>query len=380
MNTDGKLRYSHTVGCYALRGIGFLNPVDVALGRGEVLYVISRGHMEVEDRMAQKRVTICNVAGEYLGEFSTGGTGDGELMWPVSIAIDKEENIYISDEALHRITVLDKEGRFLHKWGVNGQKAGEFDRPSGIVFDEEDNLLVVDGMNCRIQMYSKDGRYMGEWGRPGTGEGEFNVPWGIATDRAGNVYVADWRNDRIQKFGGGGGYLESWGSPGGGQGQFHRPSGVAVDSYGHIYVADWGNERLQVLGPDGEFLAKFRGESGWSKWAQDWFNTSNKDLLEEWQNANLEPDLDPLQSDFLRYESGSTVKLFWGPTSVKTDSQGRVYVVESCRHRIQVYHWVSYPEVPLPGAQARIHSITCFSASLPVTLGDMMGSLMPALR
>ena len=30
-------------------------------------------------------------------------------------------------------------------------------------------------------------------------------------------------------------------------------------------------------------------------------------------------------------------KLFWGPTAVAVDGEGRVLVVVSCRHRIQVY-------------------------------------------
>ena len=38
-----------------------------------------------------------------------------------------------------------------------------------------------------------------------------------------------------------------------------------------------------------------------------------------------------------REESANIEKLFWGPTSVKLDDEGRMYVVESCRYRIQVY-------------------------------------------
>ncbi len=336
MGANTAFQYSHTVGCYALRGIGFLNPVDFAVAPNGRIYVINRGHMEVANTMFQKRVTLCNIEGDYLGEFGTGGSEDGQLMWPAGIAIDSDENLYITDEALHRVSIFDKEGKFLAKWGVKGTGAGEFDRPTGITFDMDGNLLVVDGLNSRVQRYTVEGRFLGTWGREGRGEGQFNVPWGIAVDGAGSVYVADWRNDRIQKFDPDGRYLKSWGSPGQGDGEFHRPSGVAVDREGNIYVADWGNERVQVLGPDGSFIAKLRGESGWSKWAQMWF-MRNQDLWEEWEGANLEPELEPWRADFLRYQSGSTIKLFWGPTAVKVDSQDRVLVVESCRHRIQVY-------------------------------------------
>jgi len=239
--------YSHTIGFHSLRGRGFNNPVDVAVGRDGVLYVVNRVGPEVTVRLGYKRVTMCTVEEEYLGEFGTGGLEDGQIMWPASIAIDRADNVYISDEALHRISVFDKQGRYLDRWGVKGTGDGEFNRPAGITFDRDDNLLVVDGLNSRIQRFAGDGRFLGSWGQGGTGSGEFNVPWGIAIDGEGDVYVADWRNDRIQKFDAEGGHLATWGRPGQGEGEFSRPSGIAVDADGNIFVADWGNERVQLL-------------------------------------------------------------------------------------------------------------------------------------
>jgi DNA-binding beta-propeller fold protein YncE len=332
--------YSHTIGFYAQIGRGFNNPVDVGLGRDGVLYVLNRAGSDIELRMPYKRVTMCTLDEDYLGEFSTGGTGDGQMMWPAAIAIDDEERIYISDEALDRISFFDKQGRFLGKWGVKGRGAGEFDRPAGIAFDREQRLLVVDGLNNRVQRYTKDGRFLGQWGTGGSSPGELNLPWGIAVDRAGDVYVADWRNDRIQKFDAQGKFLAGYGASGRGDGQFSRPTGVAVDADGNIYVADWGNERVQMLAPDGSFLAKFRGEAGLSKWGESYF-IANQDELEERQRANLEPELNLSSTDELREESASIEKFFWGPVAVKVDDQGRVFVVESCRHRIQIYRKAS---------------------------------------
>ncbi len=328
--------YSHTIGFYAQNGRGFNNPVDVAIGPDEVLYVLNRAGSDTAVRMPYKRVTVCTVTEAYHGEFSHGGDGDGEIMWPAAIAIDRDEQIYISDEALHRISIFDKHGQFLHKWGIQGRGEGAFERPAGLAFDADGHLLVVDGLNHRVQRYTKDGRFLSQWGRGGSGAGEFNVPWGIAVDRGANIYVADWRNDRIQKFDAQGTFLASWGAPGTGEGEFHRPSSVAVDEEGLIYVTDWGNERVQVLGADGQFLALFRGEAGLSSWAEDYF-ISNQDELEERLRADLQPEVELLPSDEIREESASIEKLFWGPVAVKVDAQGRIYIVESCRHRIQVY-------------------------------------------
>jgi DNA-binding beta-propeller fold protein YncE len=334
--TQNLYHYSHTVGFYAQNGRGFNNPVDVALGRDGVLYVLNRAGSDIELRMLYKRVTMCTLDEEYLGEFSSGGVEDGQLMWPAAIAIDAGGNVYISDEALHRISIFDPQGRFLGKWGVRGNDAGRFNRPAGLAFDQDQHLLVVDGLNNRIQRYATDGRFLGQWGQEGCGPGEFNLPWGIAVDRAGDVYVADWRNDRVQKFDSQGTFVTSYGASGADDGAFQRPAGVAVDGQGYIYVADWGNERVQVLGPDGSFVTKFRGDAGLSKWAESYF-IANQDELEERQKADLEPPPGLLTGKIPHAESAHIEKFFWGPTAVKVDAEGRIYVVDSCRHRIQVY-------------------------------------------
>ena len=187
---------------------------------------------------------------------------------------------------------------------------------------------------------SRDSRQTGVIWEDGAGQGQppasSTFPWGIATDSNDNVFVADWRNDRIQKFDADGKPLKVFGTPGNGNGELHRPSGVTLDDDGNLYIADWGNHRVQILDPEGKFLTAFRGSAGLSKWSDDYFRV-NPDELEERQKADLEPDLDPDTIYDTRDESASIEKYFWGPTAVRLDDDGRMFVVDSCRHRIQVY-------------------------------------------
>ena len=338
MSLKKLFRYSHTIGFLADDGggKGFSYPVDLAISTDGVLYVLNRGGPDMARKTA-RRVTMCTLTEEYLGEFGIGGDGDGELFWPVSIAVSPDGNIYISDEALHRISIFDNSKKFIGKWGVKGEAEGQFHRPAGIAFDRDNNLLVVDSVNNRIQRYTKDGLYLGGWGRRGTGDGEFNLPWGICCDRQGNVYVADWRNDRIQKFDHDGNYVATLGKPGRADGEFHRPAAVAVDPDGDIYVADWGNERVQVFDSDGSLLAGLRGDAGLSKWSQEYFD-NNEEELGARLSANMEPELDLWPDDDPREASASIEKLLWGPTSIKIDGEGRILIVDSARYRIQIYH------------------------------------------
>ena len=241
--------FSHTLGqlAYNRTRNGFCNPYDLAIDRDGSLWVLIRGHAPAS--LSGRRINKWTAEGEMLAQpdFCITADGDDLLVWPASLAIDSDENLYIADEALYRISVLDSQGQFLRNWGVMGKGDGEFDRPAGIAFDTDDNLLVVDSLNCRAQKYTKDGHILGGWGRQGSGDGEFNMPWEIAVDRAGDVYVANWRNERIQKFDPDGNYLATRGTPGQGDGELHRPAGVAVDKDGNIYITDWGTNGCRSL-------------------------------------------------------------------------------------------------------------------------------------
>ena len=52
--------------------------------------------------------------------------------------------------------------------------------------------------------------------------------------------------------------------------------------------------------------------------------------------ANLTPELPPENTDPY-YISSQTEPYFWGPISVKLDTEDRLYVTETNRHRFQIY-------------------------------------------
>ena len=329
------LDYVKTIGIVnnGLNGRGFANPYDLQVTRDGRIFVLNRADPA---RAAGIRIGICNLDEDYLGEFYGGaGPGDGNLVWPVAMAFDAAERLYVTDEYNHRITVFDDQGNFLHKWGAPGAGPGQLNGPAGIAVGAGGDVYVVDQHNARVQRYTSGGEFVGQWGSFGAAPGQFNLPWGMTTDGAGQVYVADWRNDRIQKFTPDGEFLAAFGASGDGDGQFHRPTQVAVDAAGRIYVADWGNERLQALDAEGNFLLQLRGQATVSKWAQDYFD-SNPEEKAERDHSNLMPPLPPhLNTPY--HISSQTEPYFWGPVAVSLDNAGHLYVVETNRHRFQVY-------------------------------------------
>jgi len=320
---DWTFSYSHSVGRNEFAGTGFRNPMDLALaptqGQEDTVYVVNRSY---ENRPDGIHVTVCTLNEEYIREFGSHGEGDGEFIWPSSIALDGQGNVYISDEWLNRISIFDKDGKFLSKWGKPGSGDGELNRPSGLAI-RGGTILVSDTRNHRVQKFSLDGKYQGQFGSLGSGQGQLNMPWGLGLDMDGNVYVADWRNDRIQKFSADGQWLASFGQPGSGVGQFKRPSGVCVDRDGEIYVADRENDRVQVLAPNGRFIASFTGDHQLSKWGKEKL-LSNPDMIRQRALA-------------IAQDKGTFEKSFSHPVAVKVDTQYRIAVLDHTRGRIQVY-------------------------------------------
>ena len=73
MTTTKTFTYSHTIGFLTAVGRGFTNPVDLAFNSQGVIYVLNRAGPETTVRLPSKRVSMCTIDEEFLGEWGTGG-------------------------------------------------------------------------------------------------------------------------------------------------------------------------------------------------------------------------------------------------------------------------------------------------------------------
>ena len=341
---DRTFTYESTAARAEHVGAGVRYPIDFALTSDDVAYIVNRGR---EDRPDGTRLTVIRLgeAGEeYITEFGSYGEGDGQFMWPIGIALDKDTNVYLTDEWLHRITKFNKDGEYVSHWGTHGSADGELDRPCGIAIGQDETVYIVDSRNNRIQKFSMEGTFLGKFGAAGSGNGEFNLPWGIGLDSQENVFVADWRNDRVQSFSSDGEWLATFGTPGaagqpgtGGDcsvirekggitqsnfpvGRFNRPAGVCVDQDGDIYIADWLNNRVQVLTPEGRFITEFTGDGQLSKLGIAKLR-SNPDMIRQRNTVqNFTPE-----------------RVLWAPCAVRMGRNNRVIIADTTRHRFQIY-------------------------------------------
>ena len=322
------LKYVTNVGFAAdFGGRGFQLPSSMAIRADGVIFVVSRGKSSTKNSNGIQMVTKDH---DFLGQIGTYGAGLGGMMWPTSVVLDGDENLYLADEYFNKVTKYDREGNPITEWGTKGSGDGQFNQPSGLLIQDQ-LIYLVDSRNNRIQMYSLDGDFQGQWGSEGDGEGEFNIPWGISDDSEGNIYIADWRNDRIQKFDSNGNYISAIG--GGKTSVLDRPSDVAVDPDGNIYVTDWGSQRLLVLDQSGSILETKRGEADLNPWSVEYLSSQDDErkARESFVPVYQADTEDPSEV------SARMEPYFWDPVAVELDQDGTVYVLETGRHRFQVF-------------------------------------------
>ena len=194
--------------------------------------------------------------GNFITKWGTEGTGDGQFYDSDGIAVDSENNVYVTDWGNDRVQKFDNEGNFITKWGTEGTGDGQFDNLDSIAVDSKNNVYVTDDNNDRVQKFDNEGNFITKWGTEGTGDGQFDALSGIAVDSENNVYVTDYEGGefvygpaRIQKFDNEGNFITKWGTEGTGDGEFRDPNGITIDSGGNVYVADSGNDRIQKFSP-----------------------------------------------------------------------------------------------------------------------------------
>jgi DNA-binding beta-propeller fold protein YncE len=176
--------------------------------------------------------------------------------------------------------------------GSRGTGLGQFTKPRSLALDPSDNLFVAD-MTGRIQKFSPTGEWLTSWRMPQTDLGK---PKGMGRDKVGNIIVIEPHYQRVNHFAPDGALVEQWGIHGTNVGQLTLPRGAAINSRGDIFVTEYTVvDRVQGFSAKEHQPLVCFGQPG----------TGN--------------------GEFNRAEG------------IAIDAGDRIYVADSCNHRIQVF-------------------------------------------
>jgi sugar lactone lactonase YvrE len=236
--------------------------------------------------------TITTVAGTGEPDFS----GDGgpatkaRLNVPFAVAVDREGNLYITDEGNYRIRKVDKEGIITTFAGTGEDRhsgdggpatSAQLRDPGGIAFDAQGNLYVADYTSVRkidpsgtITTVAGTGE-VGFSGDGGPATEAKLTAYDVALDHKGNIYICDLENQRIRKVDRDGiihtvagsgkkGYSGDGGSAT--KAALKDPWGIAVDREKNVYIADHHNRVVRKVDPKGKITTiAGTGEAGFNR-------------------------------------------------------------------------------------------------------------------
>ena len=190
----------------------FRQPTDVAWD--------SEGNIYITDGYINSRVAKYDKNGDWVKSWGSKGTGPGQFRLPHSIAIDRNNNIYVGDRSNHRIQVFDTDGKFQRMFSIDippvpGTKAVNGNTPTGDRLKEligaPNSICITSGPNQvmfvgettfpgRVFKVALDGTVLGVIGKSGRLLKQFSGAHALACPSETEVYVAETSNWRVQKL------------------------------------------------------------------------------------------------------------------------------------------------------------------------------------
>jgi uncharacterized protein (TIGR03437 family) len=264
-------------GLPATRG-QFRYPRSVAVDSLGNLFIADMYNHRV--RKVDSAGTMTTVAGNGLEE-SDGDGGpatEASVLFPVCVALDKDDNLYIAEHDGHRVRKVGGDGVITTVAG-NGVKGflgdggpavnASLSEPNVLLVAGDGVMYIADTANHRIRMVDESGVITtiagtGVQGARGDGgpatEAELNHPRGLALGDDGILYIADCLNHTIRKIAGDGvistvagnrreGFSDDGGPPP--AASLAEPRGMMMDPLGRIIFSDTDNHRVRLvdLGP-----------------------------------------------------------------------------------------------------------------------------------
>jgi len=173
------------------------------------------------------------------------GDRNQRMVFPTYIAVDGEDNVYVSEPLLFAILVFRPDGSFLRS--IRGDRLTV---PFGLALDERnDKLYVVDNFRDEIQVYTLEGKLLQVIAKRGTGPGELMHPSDLVLQH-GMIFVLDTGNKRFQVFDLEGNVTKIWPF-----GPDRWPVTFTLDAAGNLYCIDLESLGMLISDPAGSPLA-----------------------------------------------------------------------------------------------------------------------------
>jgi tripartite motif-containing protein 71 len=153
------------------------------------------------------RIQKFDTNGTFVEAIGKLGKNSGEFDLPTTVEIDSKSDFIVNERGNERIQKFDSKWNPILMWGSKGSGDSQFCHIEHIAVDKYDNVYVTDPQSdpgCsqqpRVLKFDSQGNFIAKWGSFGEGDGQFRDPEHLAVDSEGNIYVSDRKNENIQVF------------------------------------------------------------------------------------------------------------------------------------------------------------------------------------
>lgn len=194
------------------------------------------------------------VAIEIKEELTIGNERGGEIFRIDGIAVDEDQNIYVTDYYDYSIKKFYNEGQYVKKAGGKGRGPGEFQSPATIAL-YKDTLAIIDLKRPAIQIYNTNLEFIRSFNNPQT----FSID--IDINSKAELFVVSYTtnpDDRLVVYDSYGRYIKRIILK-------QQPShdvllnsiNVSIDDSDNIYVAHLFLNKIEKYDKNGNFIRNF---------------------------------------------------------------------------------------------------------------------------
>lgn len=276
---------------------------------------------------------------------------------PKGLCTDTQNRIYIADAQHNQIVILDENLTHLASFGTTGSSLGELNTPMDLCLSpDKKQLYVAEAENHRIQRFAISGTpatptltpidWLGYNGTSfgwhsvgyavkGSDPNKLDTPAGIACN-AQHLYIADTNNGCIKKVNIVTNEILVIGEKGNGNGQYFAPSDVLIGP-DCLYIADSENGRVQAVSHNGGFLSIIQPDTSELNISFiDIAINNEKDLIYALDSGACSISIFDYYGYFEQKlgSMGSGKGQLLNPKGIALDSEGNILVVDTGNARV----------------------------------------------
>jgi len=167
--------------------LAFWGPRGIDVDSAGLVYLADTGN---------KRIQVFDAQGKFIRQLGSGGSADGQLDEPAGVVVSKNTgNVYVADTWNQRVSVYSATGDFVKQWPVDAWFAQSNERPY-IALDNQDNVYVTDPEAFRVIVFDKDGKFLYTFGDFET----IKLAGGLAINDQGQLFLSDTGAGTIQRY------------------------------------------------------------------------------------------------------------------------------------------------------------------------------------